>query len=255
MESNLIALTLWMLLIQNETSSAKELGYAWEKYDESPGIYFENKGQATLYNTEWKTIAYVNLKQTMNQTVVLEQYIGHINRLCHELDFKNWTECNHFNSIATDKLHQVQNTVKLLLDIIDHKYSGKRVRRGVFNFIGEVSKILFGTMDDDDAKYYNEQIRYFEQNSNSITNLLKQQLYVVKSSLGAINDTLSDMEYNEAKVREGLLQVKNYIELVTSKTKRVTDVLSTKITIESHIAHVKEALNYVQRSLDIPMTV
>lgn len=85
---------------------------------------------------------------------------------------------------------------------------------------------------------------------HSITNLSKQQLYVVKSSLGAINDTLSDMEY-EAKVREGLLQVKNYIELVTSKTKHVTDVLSAKITIESHIAHVKEALNYVQRSLDI----
>jgi hypothetical protein len=51
-------------------------------------------------------------------------------------------------------------------------------------------------MDNDDAKYYNEQIRHFEENSDDITKLLKQQLVVVKSTLGAISDTLTDMEYN-----------------------------------------------------------
>jgi hypothetical protein len=168
------------------------------------------------------------------------------------VEIKNWTACNHFYDIARDKLLQVQCTEKLLLDIIDHREGGRRVKIGVFNFVGEVSKILFGTMDDDhDAKYYNEQIRHMEQNSNSITNLLKQLLYVVKSSLGAINDTLSDMEYNEAKVREGLLQVKSYIEQVTSKTEHATDILSIKILIESHIARVSEALNSVHRSVDI----
>jgi hypothetical protein len=33
-----------------------------ESYDELPGIYFENKGQATLYNVEWKTIMYVKFE-------------------------------------------------------------------------------------------------------------------------------------------------------------------------------------------------
>jgi hypothetical protein len=41
-------------------------------------------------------------------------------------------------------------------------------------------------MDNDDAQYYNQQIRHFKENSDSLTNLLKQQLYVVKSLLGAI---------------------------------------------------------------------
>lgn len=60
----------------------------------------------------------------------------------------------------------------------------------MFNFIGEVSKILSGSIDDDDAQYYNEQIKHFEQNSESMKYHLKQQLYVVKSSLGTINDSL-----------------------------------------------------------------
>lgn len=76
----------------------------------------------------------------------------------------------------------------------------------MFNFIGEISKILFGTMDVDDAQYCNKQIKHFEQNLESMTDLLKQQLYVVKPSLGAINDCLSGIVYNEAKMIEGLLQ-------------------------------------------------
>jgi hypothetical protein len=35
----------------------------------------------------------------------------------------------------------------------------------VFNFIEEPSKLLFGTMDENDVKYYIEQVKLFEQNS------------------------------------------------------------------------------------------
>lgn len=70
--------------------------------------------------------------------------------------------------------------------------------REFFNFIGELSKILFGTMDDDDAKCYNKQIEIFEQNSEDMSSFMKQQLYVVKSSLGVINSTLAGVEYNES---------------------------------------------------------
>jgi hypothetical protein len=31
-----------------------------------------------------------------------------------------------------------------------------RYKRGVFNFIGDISKILFGTLDNEDANYYSE---------------------------------------------------------------------------------------------------
>jgi len=121
----------------------------------------------------------------------------------------------------------------------------------VFNFIGEVSKILFGTMDDDDAQYYNEQIKHFEQNSGRTTDLLKQQLYVVKSSLGAVNDSLSGVVYKEAKMREGLLQFKDYVEKFVLKTESVKNTLSLKIAVESHVARVNDALSSVQRAVNI----
>lgn len=50
----------------------------------------------------------------------------------------------------------------------------KRKKRGMFNYIGELNEILFGTMDEDDGKYYNEQIKLLEQNSEDMNTLLKQ---------------------------------------------------------------------------------
>jgi len=35
----------------------------------------------------------------------------------------------------------------------------QKKKRGVFNFIADLIKILFGIIDEVDAKYYNEQIK------------------------------------------------------------------------------------------------
>jgi len=43
----------------------------------------------------------------------------------------------------------------------------------------EVSEMCFGTVDCDDAYCYSEQTGRFEQNSESMTDRLKQQLCVV----------------------------------------------------------------------------
>jgi hypothetical protein len=247
----LASILLWLVIIQDSAPTLDEMGYTLEKYDESPGIYYENKGQVKLYNTERKVVVYLNLKRIREHSNGIDQYMKHVNNLCEEIEVQNWTDCHHFQEIANDKLSQVMKTEGLLLDITDHKVGRTRKRRGVFNFIGEISKVLFGTLDTEEANYYNEQIKHFEENSNDITKLLKQQLFVVKSSLGAINNTLTDMEYNEEKVKTGLTQIKNYLESVTSENREKLNLLTAKVTVESHIAKVREATNTLQRNLDI----
>ena len=44
----------------------------------------------------------------------------------------------------------------------------------------EVSEICFGTVDCDDAHFYSEQIERLEQNSENMTDRLKQKLCFVK---------------------------------------------------------------------------
>jgi hypothetical protein len=58
-------------------AALNNLGYSVETYDESPGMY-ENQGLATLYNIEWKTVVYVNLNNTDNETLALRKYVYHV---------------------------------------------------------------------------------------------------------------------------------------------------------------------------------
>jgi len=52
--------------------------------------------------------------------------------------------------------------------------------KGVFSVLCGVSEMCFGTVDCADAHCYSEQIERFHQNSESMTDRLKQQLRVVK---------------------------------------------------------------------------
>jgi len=124
---------------------------------------------------------------------------------------RNWTGCAHFGNDAREQLNRLTKTEGLLKEITGQETGGKRKRRGIFNFIGELSKILFGTLDEDDAKYYNEQIKLFEQNSEDMNTLLKQQLAMVRSSVGAVNNTLADVECKKNLLQEGVNKVTEYM--------------------------------------------
>jgi hypothetical protein len=77
---------------------------------------------------------------------------------------------------------------------------------------------MFGKMDEDDAQYYNEQIKLLEKNSENMNTLIKQQLYVVKSSLGVVNNPMYDVECNGSILKEGMNRVARYVNTVKSET-------------------------------------
>jgi hypothetical protein len=84
--------------------------------------------------------------------------------------------------------------------------------------VGEISKFLFSTLDEDDAEYYDKHIRQFERNSKNTTELLKQQVYVIKSTLSAVNGTLADMAYNDKLIRDGVADIQTYMNSLSSET-------------------------------------
>jgi hypothetical protein len=138
-----------------------------------------------------------------------------------------------------------------LKDLIESDVTPCRRSRGIFNFIGEVNKVLFGTLDSDDADYYNDQIRQFEENREDITDLMKQQLSIIKASLGTFNETIFDMEYNNGLIQKGLTELKTYMEKFVGETEAKLDLISLKVNVESHIARVNNTLTAVERNLDL----
>jgi len=136
MRTKLLALIVWASLRTAEGNA----GYEMNVYRESPGVYFENLGHATLSNTAWTTAVYAPIQITDSEISHLEQYVHYIDKICSRMIIKNWTACNHFGDIMTHKLQQITNTQRLFYDIV----SGRRRRhkRVLFNFVGKLSKTL-----------------------------------------------------------------------------------------------------------------
>jgi len=82
------------------------------------------------------------------------------------------------------------------------------VKRGVFSVLCEVGKMCFGTVDCDGAHCYSELIERFEQNSESVTDRLKQTIVCRKILLVAGKNRLSDLDCSEGEMTEGLYRVK-----------------------------------------------
>ena len=228
-----------------------EPGYELSPYQESPGVYFEDLGHTTLSTTTWTIIVYVPLQTTTSETTELERYAHYIDGTCSRLTVRNWTACSHFGDTINRRLQQIRNTQRLLTDIVQKREDDTRHKRGLFNFVGKLSKALFGTMDEDDAQYYHDQIDRFEQGSTTLTQLVKQQLIVVKSTLETFNETLTDVDYNERKMREGLWQLQTYVTTFGAQVENATHLLSLKITLEDHIAKALDASLALQRALDM----
>ena len=98
-------------------AALNDFGYSVERYDESPGVYYENKGVAVLYNIAWRTIVYVNLNKIDNEALILRQYVHHVDILCQMTVITNWTGCAHFSDDARECLNQLTRTEGLLKEI------------------------------------------------------------------------------------------------------------------------------------------
>ena len=73
-----------------------------------------------------------------------------------------------------DSLRQTAGTIKKVnaLKLILRQLTSNeedlvhtRDKRGLFNFVGGISKILFGTLDREDASYHTDTISHLEMNN------------------------------------------------------------------------------------------
>ena len=108
--TKLLVLIIWVMLRTTEGN----VGYEINVHRESPGVYFENLGHATLSNTAWTIVVYAPIQITDSETSHLEQYVHYI---CSRMIIKNWTACSHFGDIMIHKLQQIKNTQRLLYDV------------------------------------------------------------------------------------------------------------------------------------------
>jgi hypothetical protein len=241
-------LLLWL-------TQAASLDVTVEKYSESPGLYYDDTGSAQLYSTEWRVVTYVNLEEANQNLETIRKYASMSITFCKEHEHTFWinfTDCMKTIRNLDRQMKEVED-MKLLVKQLtrtDDDESQSRFKRGVFNFIGGVSKILFGTMDSEDASYYTDKISSLEKEQADFLKLSKEQITVVKSTLRSINTTLQDVYDNERVLSKGLENMAKHVNEHDGEIKKMFTSSSMLLVVNEHAAQLDRALGECRRDYE-----
>jgi len=101
----------------------------------------------------------------------------------------------------------------------------------VFNFIGGISKIIFGTLDNEDANFYSDKINSLEKEQMEFLRLSKKQITVVKSTLRSLNSTMLAVSDNKKILSKGLEDMAKHINKQDGEVKRKFTPSSMMLTV------------------------
>jgi hypothetical protein len=99
---------------------------------------------------------------------MLVDFVAQTGAICKELPPEANSTCQSDLSLMNQSESRIHRTRRIILEIT------KINKRGILNFIGSVSKILFGTLSSEDADYNQNRISELESEQISMLKLAKE---------------------------------------------------------------------------------
>jgi hypothetical protein len=165
----------------------------------------------------------------------------------------NYIGC--LNSIRrTDRpIREVNNLQSILKQLTrnEEKFIHARNKRGVYDYVGGVSKILFGALDAEDANYYTNKISQLQCEQLDFLNLSKEQITVVKCTLRPVNSTLLTVSESEQCLSKWLEEMANHINGQNEEIKQIFGWYSLVPTINEHSIQLSRAIDECRREYEI----
>jgi hypothetical protein len=112
-----------------------------------------------------------------------------------------------------------------------------------------MSKILFGTLDNEDTNYYTDKITHLENEQLDFLRLSKEQITVAKTALRSVNSTLLTVSENEKFLSKGLEEMTKHISEQDGEIKEMFTAYS--LTINEHSIQLNRAIDECQREYEI----
>ena len=231
------------------------LCYAYEiyqvtRFNHSSGLYFEFIDELQFYTKEQNVITFLNLNTQDKKYTLIKKYCLETESLVKQLNDKFDTayyetfksSINQFKSnlILIDSL-------KLQLNqLLGHRETS-RVKRGWFDFVGMVSKRLFGIMDSEDAEFIDGKINAFEKSEHILASIIKEQSQVVRSTIINFNNTVSAINRNEKILKDNIDKIRDLLISNPGSAK----ILSFELLVEDHFLIISHLTNSLKSDYDI----
>lgn len=180
-----------------------EPSFHLDAFKDVPNIYFDDMGTTKVCHQEWRTLIYYSLDDlTQIETVLADSMSQVYKRAAQGTELR--LEVHVLNRLkqATRQKNILFHSLGLI--------KNDRVRRGWLNPIGDLANLLFGTLSQSDAEYYNEQIDDLFADNKRISHLVINQTSILKSAITELNSFETRVASNLHKLDQAITDEVRY---------------------------------------------
>jgi hypothetical protein len=204
-------------------TASSEPMYEAQEFATSPGLYYDPLGKAVFYENEWRLVVYLDIPHYTLKLRSVEKSLKMLKELCKTVNCKTFDTLQH--SVVS-----LKNKASTFINLIESKNSN-RVRRGWFDGIGTVLKVITGVPDHDDVNKIDDDINNLNNDNRHLLDLMKEQTSIVKTTIINFNQTLHKLNINEKLFNRNTELYNTFIQNMTIRINRHEDL----IFIEEHI--------------------
>ncbi|XP_033734065.1 uncharacterized protein LOC117323140 [Pecten maximus] len=238
---NMIVMALLCVPVVVSTTSVQRLNY---------GILFEPGQKLHLGQEYWSHTLKIQLPTNLN----LPDIILCKRRTCESAN----SVVRTLNNLRTQCMADVNETVKEIHRLIPHSYipnsspfSSRRSKRGLFDFIGDISKSLFGTATSNDVSNLKRHMQILNNNNVKLAKAMAEEAHQLTSFISTVNDRFDNVIKAVKTNHDQAITLSNQFatsldglehEFVLLENMMLTQTNATTI-LNKHLEHVKLAIH------------
>lgn len=215
-----------IILITIIISSKAITQYTIKELESNTGTYVEDIGNLQIYNNYWNLITSLDLSTNSANNNHLKNEISKAQEICKILENHSLTK--HCPEIINE-LNKIKLNIEADEQIITGLFQNSQLRRkrSYFDGVGKLSKWMFGTLDSDDAKLYDEQISQLKIKSQKTINVVEKQTSLFRSTIDLLHNSIESHNQNIVNISKNFDKVRIHIYNITSLLENQTSNLRT----------------------------
>lgn len=179
-----------------------------------PGIFFDPVGTLRIINDQFHIVIPVEIIPIKNYIMNINKVFNDVQSYCQKNEVIGVSQCHNLLQPLEAILKDLQRDFNAVSHLVSDNYVSKR--SAWFSGIGTVFKHIFGTLTEDDAKNYEDAIKTLYENDKKISGTLKKTVIASKSAISNINQSLYEMNLNQAKLSDVVKHLASSVSNITN---------------------------------------
>ncbi|CAF4952232.1 unnamed protein product [Pieris macdunnoughi] len=178
-----------------------------------PGIFFDPVSTLKIINDQFHIVIPVEIIPIQNHIMDINKVFNNVQSYCQRSEVIGVSQCHNLLQPLEAILKDLQRDFNAVSHLVSDNYISKR--SAWFSGIGTVFKHIFGTLTEDDAKTYEDAIKTLYENDKKISGTLKKTVIASQSAISNINQSLHEMNLNQAKLNGVVKQLASSVSNIT----------------------------------------